>query len=173
MRLIRANAGLVRQGVALLEALDDDLFGATPPGLPGGGVGPQFRHVLDYYRCFVRDLPSGRIDYDRRERDAEVETERRVALARLAALARELETLDPARAPGKLFVKADGDPRGPVDEIWSPSSARRELMFLASHTVHHYALIAVTVAAHGVALPADFGVAPSTLRHWSGSELTG
>ena len=46
-----------------------------------------------------------------------------------------------------------------------PSTVRRELIFLVSHTVHHYALIAVMLRHQAVGLPADFGVAPSTLRH--------
>ncbi len=52
----------------------------------------------------------------------------------------------------------------------SSSSLRRELHFLLSHTVHHYALIAMILARHGVEVEPDFGVAPSTLRHWARQE---
>jgi hypothetical protein len=45
------------------------------------------------------------------------------------------------------------------------SSLSRELQVLSSHTIHHFALIAVTLRAHGVQMDADFGMAPSTLRH--------
>ncbi|MCB9898231.1 MAG: hypothetical protein H6825_09530 [Planctomycetes bacterium] len=173
MRLIQDNVALVRQGIALLESLDDELFVARPPGLPAGGVGPQFRHVLDYYRCFVRDVARGRVDYDLRERDPEVETERRVAIARLGSLVRDLAALGLDDDTVALHVKADVDPAAPPDETWSPSSVRRELMFLASHTVHHYALIAVTLGAHGVQVAPEFGVAPSTLRHWARTGLGG
>jgi hypothetical protein len=52
-------------------------------------------------------------------------------------------------------------PAGP----WSRSTAARELQFLVSHTVHHYALIAFILRANGIDPGADFGVAPSTLAH--------
>ena len=45
------------------------------------------------------------------------------------------------------------------------SSVGRELLTLSTHTIHHFALIAITLRAHGVAVDPDFGVAPSTLRH--------
>jgi hypothetical protein len=42
------------------------------------------------------------------------------------------------------------------------STLARELRALASHTIHHYALVAVVLRLRGVAVPAHFGVAPST-----------
>ena len=45
----------------------------------------------------------------------------------------------------------------------------RELQFLVSHTIHHYALIGVLLAAEGFDVSLEFpefGVAPSTLTHW-------
>ena len=41
----------------------------------------------------------------------------------------------------------------------------RELQVLSSHTIHHFALIGMTLRAHGVVLDEDFGVALSTLRY--------
>ena len=45
------------------------------------------------------------------------------------------------------------------------SSISRELQVLSSHTVHHFALIAMTLRMHGVEIDSDFGMAPSTLRY--------
>ena len=45
------------------------------------------------------------------------------------------------------------------------SSIGREMQALASHTVHHFALIAMTLQALGFHLDRDFGMAPSTLRY--------
>jgi uncharacterized damage-inducible protein DinB len=41
----------------------------------------------------------------------------------------------------------------------------RELQFLASHTLHHYALIAALLRLQGVEPGEEFGVAPGTLEH--------
>ena len=48
---------------------------------------------------------------------------------------------------------------------WRPSSVGRELQFLVSHTVHHYALIRLLLEDHGIYAGEEFGVAPSTLAH--------
>jgi hypothetical protein len=50
--------------------------------------------------------------------------------------------------------------------VWAASSLARELQFTLSHTVHHYALIALILRLQGFAPPADFGVAPATLQQW-------
>jgi hypothetical protein len=50
--------------------------------------------------------------------------------------------------------------------LWQSSALGRELVVLLSHTIPHYALIAVLLRARGSEPPAAFGVAPSTLAHW-------
>jgi hypothetical protein len=48
----------------------------------------------------------------------------------------------------------------------------RELQFLASHTVHHYALIAHLARDRGVGVAPEFGVAPATLDYWASQETS-
>jgi len=48
------------------------------------------------------------------------------------------------------------------------SSVARELQALSSHTVHHFALIAITLKGYGVEVNPGFGVSPSTLRFDAG-----
>ncbi|MDH3494762.1 MAG: hypothetical protein OEM82_14505, partial [Acidobacteriota bacterium] len=52
------------------------------------------------------------------------------------------------------------------DNLWLPTSLARELEFLHSHTVHHYALIAAKLGSMNIEVPFEFGVAPSTLKYW-------
>jgi len=52
---------------------------------------------------------------------------------------------------------------------WRRPTTLRELQFLFSHTIHHYALIANLLVMQGVEIGRDhsgFGVAPSTLEYW-------
>jgi hypothetical protein len=51
---------------------------------------------------------------------------------------------------------------------WCRSTVARELQFLLSHTIHHYALIALVLRLQGFTTGEEFGVNPSTLRHWRG-----
>jgi len=178
-QLIEDNLVVLRQGRALLDALDDGGFTRNAPSLSLSGVGPHLRHVLDFYARFLAALEPGgaetarieagspridagspRIDYDLRERDERIERDPVHAGAVLDTTAARLSNLG-GHVPAGTYVevKSDGSP-------WIPSTVDRELQSLVSHTVHHYALIAVAVRAHGGDPGREFGVAPSTLRHW-------
>ena len=66
----------------------------------------------------------------------------------------------------ELLVVLEGSMRTHERPCWSRSSIARELQSLLSHTVHHYAFIAVALRLQGVEPASDFGVAPSTLEYW-------
>lgn len=163
---IRANLAVVHQGIALLSALDSPLFSSRDPAVFNSTVGGHLRHVLDHYTSFLDGLgdPAG-IDYEKRARDLRIESECAHARACLALVADRLEKrLAESSADRPVRVRME-NPSGPEAVAWSASSLSRELEFLLSHTVHHYALIAVICARLGHQPPAGFGMAPSTLRH--------
>jgi uncharacterized damage-inducible protein DinB len=174
--LARANALVLRQGAALVARLAVEQFAEAPRllGLPQtalaafarGAVGAHVRHVLDHYESFLHGLASGRVDYDRRERERELERDPELARERLETCALRLEALERSELDRPLVVRTETAP-GRSRE--GASSLGRELQFLASHTVHHYALIAVLVRLWGVAPDDDFGVAPSTLAYEQGA----
>jgi hypothetical protein len=124
-------------------------------------VGAQFRHDLDFAVCLLRGLATGRIDYNERERDTRVETDREYACARFGGVIRQLSEIENRILGQSVLVRSEVDPT-----MWLPSSVARELEFVHSHTVHHHALIAEKLAAQGIETAAAFGVAPSTLEYW-------
>ena len=79
----------------------------------------------------------------------------------LGQIERGLMRLSASGADGVMLPLAAETTEGGV----LVTSLARELEFLVSHTVHHYALVAVLAHAHGVIMPADFGMAPSTLKY--------
>ena len=169
--LIEQNRQLLQQASVLLDELDDDQFrGPAGRGGESAGVGPHLSHCIDFYRCFLRDVDGGRVDYDRRQRDPRLETERTVAAAALEEINRGLDRVPESQR--RLEVRVDVSPTEPEGGAWSPSSVSRELRFLVSHTVHHYALIAQVLRASGREPAAGFGVAPSTLAFWAEVEAT-
>ena len=101
------NVALLRQGVDLLERIDDAAFARIDPLSPGGGLGRQLRHCLDFYASFLRGLPVGRIDYVHRERSRRIETDRRFALRKLVATIDALESIDGASCAEALDVRAE------------------------------------------------------------------
>lgn len=158
------NCHFLRQGLALVDALDDELF-ASVHGPARSNVGAHLRHCIDYYRCFLRGLDGGRVDYDARERQAGIETDRDTARAALADLVARLEAIDAGAVHQSLQIKVDTAAWHDPALHWSRSTVLRELQFLLSHTVHHYALIAQMLRARGFEPGEGFGVAPSTLEH--------
>lgn len=154
---------MIEQGVRLLEQLPVDVFTASSPSTLGASIGGHLRHNLDHYACFQRGMSGGRIDYDDRERAADVETRPQAAISALQRAAGEMKALSDDVLDRSLEVRMD---TGEGEERpWTRSSVRRELQFLLSHTVHHYALIAMVCRLYGQQVDDDFGVAPSTLKH--------
>lgn len=165
--VVEQNLFFLRQGAELLRRLDDELYTRPLEDRPrAAGVGSHLRHCLDFYRSFLRDLASGRIDYDRRERDRAIETERAAGLAVVEELVREFEAVGELEAERPLKIRHDIAPDEDTPSSWHGSSVGRELRFLCSHTVHHYAIIAQIVRSHGFDPGEHFGVAPATLAHW-------
>jgi hypothetical protein len=161
-RLIGGCVGALEQGHALLGRLDDCLY-AGAGGLPvRSGVGSHIRHCLDLYRSLVAGVWTGRVDYERRERDALVARDRACAAARIEIVIEELRAL--ADLPGDTTLLVS--PEDPGADAWCASTLARELQFLLSHTIHHYALVALILRLQGFEPGEEFGVAPSTLAHW-------
>ncbi len=161
--LLDQNAELVHQGIRLLRRLPDDAFTSgqsTNSAAPA--VGPHFRHCLDFYLCFLDGLERGLVDYDGRERRPDVERDRETAIEALAAVAERLSRVEADRLPESIQVHPEAMPA----EERVDSTVARELQFLSSHTVHHYALISIALRLDDRPVPTEFGVAPSTLEHW-------
>ncbi len=166
------NVHILDQGLEMLRALDDELYGRPAPG-DRASAGAHLRHVVDYYHCFLGGLADRRIDYDARQREPAIESSTDAASASIAEIVRRLEELDFSVASTAVEVKVDSAAATESGLIWSTSSVARELQFLLSHTVHHYALIAMTLRIAGVELGDDFGVAPSTLEYREAGEPVG
>ncbi len=158
--VLATNLRLLEQGEALIGRLPLAAFAG-----PHKPVGPHFRHVLEHYSRFLAGLDAHRIDYDARAREARLEVEPEAARARIRELIAGLARLDGADIGAAAEVRLECG-QGDEAEQWSRSTLRRELQFLLSHTVHHYALIGLLLERHGIDPGADFGVAPSTLEHW-------
>jgi hypothetical protein len=161
-RLIRANLHYLQQAEALLHRLDDEQYSVSAATFYNSSVGGHLRHCLEHYLSFLDGLEAGKVDYDHRARDEQVETCTRSAVDQVQAISTRLEHLRQSELPVGLLVKMDC---GCDDIEWQPSTFGRELQFLVSHTVHHFAMIGGICRSLEVELENDFGVAPSTVRH--------
>lgn len=165
--LVNQLAAVLRQGIALIENLDDTFFTRCEKA-EKSSVGTHFRHNLDFVTNFLHGLKTGKLDYNARERNLRVEQNRQYAISRFREAIIRLENLTPELLEKKILVRSET-----IENLWCESSALREMEFLQSHTIHHYALIQTKLASFGFVVPKDFGVAPSTLEYWkNGTEST-
>lgn len=162
--LSQDNLRLLEQGVSLLESIDDDLYVHRDERLSDSCVGSHLRHCLDFYHRFLGGVYSGKVDYDKRERDPRLEEDRAYAITELARVQKSLRAF--GEGPSGMALEVQSDAGAGDTGQWAGSSVERELQVLASHTVHHYALIAVILRSAGHDPGREFGVAPSTLRYW-------
>lgn len=162
-QVIAANLHCLDQAIELLGRLPERAFARTE-ARHAKTVGPHLRHVLDHYSAFISGLPGFRVDYDAREREPRLESDLELACARMREIAGDLVLVEEDLMELPIQVRLESG--GAESEQWSHSTVRRELQFLLSHTVHHFALIAVLLERFEIAVPDDFGIAPSTLKYW-------
>lgn len=164
--LIAGNVQLLAQGIHLIERLDDASYANANGALSLDSPGSHFRHCVDFYNCFLETTGRGGVNYDRRRRNEAVEGDRALAIAEIEKIIAGLRKLLLADGQKELriLLEESAAPRGA--SAWSRSSVMRELQFLLSHTIHHYAMIAVSLRLRGFEPGEEFGVAPSTLEYW-------
>ncbi len=145
----------------LVSQTDDRAFSHTPEG--HGSIGEHLRHCIDHFVCFFRDFRSGRVNYDARERSADIETDRAIASAAMQGILHQLSALENERLDQQLVVYQTAAPdESPIE---MNSSLSRELVFLSGHTVHHLALMVLIAERAGGAPSTELGVAYSTTAH--------
>lgn len=160
--LIRDNCDFLKQGIDLLERHSNESYDSSDIHTFGSSIGSHMRHVLDHYSSFLSGLESGTINYDARSRGTSDDRILKSGIGRARNVLSQLQeaAIDPDQ-PVNVIVSANTL----EDEGRSQSTLARELKFLASHTVHHYALIAIASRMQGILTPESFGVAPSTLKY--------
>ncbi len=168
--VVKSNIYFLEQGISLLSSITDNEYSYNNGKYFKSGIGRHFRHIVEHYISLI-DGYTEKINYDLRERDLKLETNRKAVINVLRNIIDSIQTfeLNPELINKKIEVKSNegiGDGVSP----WSVSSIRRELQFLISHTVHHYALIGLILRTMDVTVPEDFGVAPSTLKYESEQE---
>ena len=162
--LVAANISCLDQGLAFLGNLEAGLYSRSCPELFNSTMGGHIRHNLDHYSAFLEGYAAGSVNYDARRRDSEVECDPEVAIRQIREIKNQLNKI--SEEEDDRLIRTRMDDGG--DSKWSQTSLRRELQFLLSHTIHHYALIVSIAVRMGIVeFPEGFGIAPSTLKHKS------
>ncbi|MEO1023575.1 MAG: DinB family protein [Bacteroidota bacterium] len=162
--VVYSNIHFIQQGIDLLSQIDEGQYTKNGGEFYNSGVGKHFRHIIEHYQSLLSRTGDD-VNYDERARNTLIETDKTTAIDVMSGLVEQLREMmsEPGVIDNIIRVKSN-EGVGEEGSPWSQSSIRRELQFLISHTVHHYALIAFILKSEGVNPDASFGVAPSTLK---------
>ncbi|MCL7942613.1 DinB family protein [Marinobacter sp. ATCH36] len=162
--LIAENAHAINQLAELLVVMPGLLYRQTFGAKKQHVIGKHVRHIIDHYMALLKAVngrSAGPLDYEKRQREESLEQDNHAACNRLLAINNSLARLaDVPQNTSLTMEHLSDDQRRTV-----ATSIDRELVFLASHTVHHMAIIAMLAEQGGVEVSDGFGVHPSTLRH--------
>lgn len=157
-RAVAYAVDLLRQGAGIAELADR-------AGLDfADQIGPHLRHIIEHYESLLAGLELGVIDYDNRTRDRALEQDARLAQQRCEQLADTFGDRLSRAWPNAVVVAFDGGLDG-GDRFVSHSSPLRELLFVAGHAIHHYALLRLVLKQRGLVLPENIGKAAATIRY--------
>ncbi|MBO6524401.1 MAG: hypothetical protein JJ971_11280 [Balneolaceae bacterium] len=160
---VKSNIFFLKQGVELLSAVSDEQYSSNNGKYNKSGIGRHFRHIVEHYYSLLAEQ-NGFVDYDARERDLRLENDREFMIQSMEKVSESLRNLNSDDLERRIKVRSNegiGEENAPLSE----STIRRELQFLISHTVHHYALIGLILKTMGFEPSPEFGIAPSTLKY--------
>jgi hypothetical protein len=160
---------VLAQGERFLQGLSDSQYAGKIPEADVS-IGAHYRHSLEHFKLMFEAALKPDIDYDRRARDENLEQERLLALSLTRDFRHAARFLHPAQLERAIEARCQISYAGDATSSAS-SSFGREVMYAVSHAIHHYALIALICRLRKIPVPANFGVAPSTLRHLGQSAL--
>jgi hypothetical protein len=127
-----------------------------------GAAGSHVRHIIEHYEALMEGEELA--DYDNRVRDQILETTASVARERLHFLKQKLDAQIVHQLDRSVQVKAKGSLLGEYEFVVG-STVSRELIFLASHAIHHCAILRPYCEQKGITIDEYFGIAPSTVAH--------
>lgn len=123
-------------------------------------IGQHVRHIIELFQCLELGYEAGTVNYEKRKRDKQIETDKDFASGLLLDLHRGL-----AKDNKVLTLEASYDEHS-TDGIHIETNYHREIAYNLEHTIHHMALIRVGIAEVAtIELPEDFGVASSTVKY--------
>ncbi len=148
----------------LLEVMNNDNYSQPLSTFNGSSIGQHIRHIIDFYLCLINGLEQSDINYDRRERNQNIETDCLTAKNLMDIIAQKIQNVrveDPVMVCSSFIADKN-------EQLMSiPSSIGRELMYAYDHAIHHLAMIKIGMNVHypEIVINKDLGVAPSTLKY--------
>jgi uncharacterized damage-inducible protein DinB len=162
--LVVAAQDVLLQGLDLLFELRGHAYSHVAGAPFNASVGQHYRHVLEHFQSLIRGISAREINYDARERNPRLQEEVTYASIATCDVLRALKRYseETLTRPCKVINSVG---YGASNPSTLESNVGRELAYCVGHAIHHYAIVRLICHEIGVTVPAEFGVAPSTLKH--------
>ncbi len=168
--VIKANKEALEQGLVLLDKLTENQLSQVCEPWISSTIGQHIRHVVDMYFALAAAECKDIIDYDVRQRGSNIEKSLGDAKSAMHSVIDWLSQLEMKCQQGleleecSLNIKSEVSLSRSVS-LEVSSNLLRELVFVGSHAVHHYALIKVIAKCLEIDVEEWFGVAPATVSY--------
>lgn len=159
--MLASQLEIVQQATEYLSQVSDQQYVAVTQPHFSGSAGAHMRHVIDHYLALKNGLNKGFIDYNKRNRFSDVESSPAIAISLWQEIEQWLQSLDLARLEESVKVQSEVSSQREYS-VCASSSLARELVFVSSHAIHHFSLLAIMSSLQGASVPQNFGVAPAT-----------
>jgi hypothetical protein len=143
-----------------LKQLRGDQYNYPCRNLSGNTIGQHLRHIIEMFQCLEDGYKIGVVDYDKRKRDQQIETNMYFAVSLLPQIIQQI-----SKENKPLFLLTYyNDLQTEPEKI--ASNYFREIAYNLEHTIHHMALIRVGLREMGeIQVDESYGVASSTLKY--------
>lgn len=141
----------------LINQLSNDNYSKPCDVLSNATIGEHSRHIIEMFQCLENQYQNGVVDYDKRARNYQIQTDTEFASIAIKTILSELDK------PNKELVLEQCVDN---EKLLIQSNYHRELLYNLEHCIHHQALIKVALLHYGITcVDKDFGVARSTIEY--------
>jgi hypothetical protein len=164
MKVCETSVQLLQDLKSAIDHLSANQYKQPIELLYNASVGQHCRHIIEFFQCLENQLATGKICYDLRKRQIELEENPKSALVAIDEIIEWIESV-PVDCQLQLEVNNELENEEVKEKI--NSSLIRELLFNIEHAIHHMAIIKIglRIQSPEIELPHHFGVAPSTIRY--------
>ena len=139
-----------------IELLSDDDFTKPIVNLSNSTIGEHVWHIIELFDGLEKGYKIGIINYDDRERNKTIQTNKAFAISCLGTIINTFEKENKNLELNTLLVSANN---------LIQTNYYRELLYNYEHCIHHQALIKVGLLELNIQLTNTyFGIAPSTIE---------
>lgn len=143
-----------------VNQLDGSQYCHACESLSGNTIGQHVRHIIEMFQCLEAGYQNGEIDYEKRQRDHRIETDKFFAVDLLQQITEQISKEN----KDLLLLTYYNELQIAPDKI--SSNYFREIAYNLEHTIHHMALIKVGLREIGnIPVDESYGVASSTIKY--------